>query len=71
MCNTGNCFSPLNGYNRQRRFGFLASAGSLYFITTPLKVFVSSANLPVVSKFGSSFFATGFFSLVESLVPHT
>jgi len=70
MCSTGNCFSPLNGYNRQRRLGFLASAGSLYFITTPLKVFVSSANLPVVSKLGSSFFTTGFLSLDESLVPH-
>ena len=32
-------------------FGFLASGGSLYFTTTPLKVFVSANRLPESPKF--------------------
>jgi hypothetical protein len=43
---------PLKTYNLQPLLGFLASGGSLYFNTTPLKVFVSAANAPEFPKLG-------------------
>lgn len=63
-------FSPLNGYNRHLRFGFLASGGSLYLITTPLYVFVSSVSFPDRAKFGLSFSDFEFSFFVLSSLPH-
>jgi hypothetical protein len=42
----------LKTYNLQPLFGFLASGGSLYFNTTPLKVLVSAARAPEFPKLG-------------------
>lgn len=56
---TGRGSSFLKGYNRHLLLGILASGGSLYLITTPLYVFVSSTRAPESSKLGFSLSAAG------------
>lgn len=51
-CIKSTCSFPLKTYNLQPLFGFLASGGSLYFNTTPLKVLVSAARAPEFAKLG-------------------
>lgn len=69
--NTGKVLSPLNGYRRHLLLGLRASSGSLYLITTPRNVLVSSASFPVVSKFGFSFSLTGLGGDLSFLSPHS
>uniref|UniRef100_A0A8C9NR57 Axonemal dynein light intermediate polypeptide 1 n=1 Tax=Serinus canaria TaxID=9135 RepID=A0A8C9NR57_SERCA len=57
---TGRNSSFLNGYRRQRVLGMRASGGSLYLITTPRKVLLSSSSAPDSSKLGFSLLAAGF-----------
>lgn len=63
MYMTGSGSSFLKGYKRHLLFGMRASGGSLYLITTPLNVLVSSTKAPDSSKFGFSFSAAGAESL--------
>lgn len=67
MYMTGRGSSFLKGYSRHLRLGMRASGGSLYLITTPRNVFVSSVSAPDSSKFGFSFSTGGAF--VSSLPP--
>lgn len=62
---TGSGSSFLKGYSRHLRLGMRASGGSLYLMTTPLKVLVSSVSAPDSSKLGCSFGAGG-----SSLLPN-
>ncbi len=57
MYMTGRGSSFLKGYSRHLRLGIRASGGSLYLITTPRNVFVSSVSAPDSSKLGFSFSA--------------
>lgn len=54
MYMTGRGSSFLKGYSRHLRLGMRASGGSLYLITTPRNVFVSSVRAPDSSKLGFS-----------------
>lgn len=67
MYMTGRGSSFLKGYSRHLRLGMRASGGSLYLITTPRNVFVSSVSAPDSSKLGFSLSAGG--SFASSLPP--